>query len=196
MVVSCWFDPREGTPFSLPFFLEISSHPPPPDFAKNFLSQFLLEPVSSLPSPLPPMRCVQNGPGSHGIDSESCPLPRTTKERPFNVLGLQQVAIGGLNKAALSRLYVDVLGLEKHGSYRSEKVPSAQCDVMYRLSGGTQETPLGLPAAFFKLSGFTDLCTDVLCLFFFLIQCMRASIISPPPTPPKSQGITGKKNFD
>jgi len=39
--------------------------------------------------------------------------------RPFRVLGLQQVAIGGLDKARLRNLWVDTLGLELTGSYRS-----------------------------------------------------------------------------
>ena len=41
--------------------------------------------------------------------------------RPFRVLGLQQIAVGGRDKAALRRLWVDVLGLEQTGSYRSER---------------------------------------------------------------------------
>jgi len=41
--------------------------------------------------------------------------------RPFRVLGLQQVAIGGPDKAALRRLWVDLLGLRPEGTYRSEK---------------------------------------------------------------------------
>ena len=42
-------------------------------------------------------------------------------ERPFRVLGIQQIAIGGLDKTALRRVWVDVLGLSLHGNYRSEK---------------------------------------------------------------------------
>lgn len=42
-------------------------------------------------------------------------------DRPFRILGLQQVAIGGPDKAALRRLWVDLLGLEVHGTYRSER---------------------------------------------------------------------------
>jgi len=42
-------------------------------------------------------------------------------ERPFRVLGLQQIAVGGRDKAALRRLWVDVLGLEPAGTYRSER---------------------------------------------------------------------------
>ena len=41
--------------------------------------------------------------------------------RPFRVLGLQQVAIGGLDKAPLSALWEGVLGVEKVGTYQSEK---------------------------------------------------------------------------
>jgi len=41
--------------------------------------------------------------------------------RPFKVLGIQQVAIGAADKRALSRLWVDTLGLTPHGHYKSEK---------------------------------------------------------------------------
>ena len=41
--------------------------------------------------------------------------------RPFQVLGVQQIAIGGRDKAALRRLWVDLLGLEPKGSFRSER---------------------------------------------------------------------------
>ena len=41
--------------------------------------------------------------------------------RPFRVLGLQQIAIGGLDKARLRRLWVDTLGLRVTGDYRSER---------------------------------------------------------------------------
>jgi lactoylglutathione lyase len=42
-------------------------------------------------------------------------------ERPFRVLGLQQIAIGGASKAALRALWVDLLGLDAVGTFRSEK---------------------------------------------------------------------------
>jgi lactoylglutathione lyase len=41
-------------------------------------------------------------------------------DRPFRILGLQQIAVGGLDKAPLRRLWIDTLGLESHGSYRGE----------------------------------------------------------------------------
>ena len=40
-------------------------------------------------------------------------------ERPFMVLGIQQVAIGAADKRRLVRLWVEVLGLTLAGSYRS-----------------------------------------------------------------------------
>jgi lactoylglutathione lyase len=42
-------------------------------------------------------------------------------ERPFRILGIQQVAIGGESKARLRRLWVELLGLEVTGSFRSER---------------------------------------------------------------------------
>lgn len=42
-------------------------------------------------------------------------------ERPFSVLGIQQIAIGGLDKGALRRLWVDTLGLQPTGTFRSER---------------------------------------------------------------------------
>ncbi len=41
--------------------------------------------------------------------------------RPFRVLGIQQVAIGGPSKARLRELWVDKLGLEVTGNFRSER---------------------------------------------------------------------------
>ncbi len=42
-------------------------------------------------------------------------------QRPFRVLGLQQIAVGGLDKTRLKRLWVDTLGLKLEGNYRSER---------------------------------------------------------------------------
>jgi lactoylglutathione lyase len=42
-------------------------------------------------------------------------------DRPFKVLGIQQVAIGGTSKAKLRALWVDMLGLDVTGSFRSER---------------------------------------------------------------------------
>lgn len=40
--------------------------------------------------------------------------------RPFNILGVQQIAVGGLDKSILSKFWVDQLGLTRTGTYRSE----------------------------------------------------------------------------
>jgi len=43
----------------------------------------------------------------------------TSGARPFRVLGLQQVAIGGLDRALLRHLWCDLLGLSQRGSFQS-----------------------------------------------------------------------------
>jgi lactoylglutathione lyase len=42
-------------------------------------------------------------------------------ERPFRILGLQQIAVGSRDKSALRRLWIDLLGLELAGHFRSER---------------------------------------------------------------------------
>jgi len=42
-------------------------------------------------------------------------------QRPFKVLGVQQIAIGGVDKTRLQKLWVGMLGLELTGSFRSER---------------------------------------------------------------------------
>jgi lactoylglutathione lyase len=41
--------------------------------------------------------------------------------KPFKILGLQQIAIGGIDKQRLKKLWVDVLGLEVKSSFVSER---------------------------------------------------------------------------
>ena len=41
--------------------------------------------------------------------------------RPFKVLGIQQIAIGGPDKGRLQKLWVDMFGLEVTGTFRSER---------------------------------------------------------------------------
>src|ERR1035437_1133938 len=41
--------------------------------------------------------------------------------RPFKVLGIQQIAIGGTSKTRLQKLWVDMLGLELTSTFRSER---------------------------------------------------------------------------
>ena len=40
--------------------------------------------------------------------------------KPFKILGLQQIAVGGLDLDALRSLWVDTLGIEKVGDFESE----------------------------------------------------------------------------
>jgi lactoylglutathione lyase len=41
--------------------------------------------------------------------------------RPFKVLGIQQIAIGGTDKSKLANFWIDILGLEKTSTFKSEK---------------------------------------------------------------------------
>jgi lactoylglutathione lyase len=47
--------------------------------------------------------------------------PDATRSRPFRILGLQQIAIGGVDKQKLRALWVDVLGLQTVGHFVSER---------------------------------------------------------------------------
>ena len=44
-----------------------------------------------------------------------------TSDKPFRILGLQQIAIGGTDKQRLKALWVDLLGLAVKGNYVSER---------------------------------------------------------------------------
>jgi len=43
-----------------------------------------------------------------------------SEARPFRVLGLQQIAVGGADRQRLHALWVDLLGLTPKGTFRSE----------------------------------------------------------------------------
>jgi lactoylglutathione lyase len=43
-----------------------------------------------------------------------------SEARPFRVLGVQQVALGAADRHRLARLWIELLGLEPIGSYRSD----------------------------------------------------------------------------
>lgn len=49
------------------------------------------------------------------------PLAAHAATRPFKVLGIQQIAIGGPDKSRLRRLWVELLGLEVSGRFASER---------------------------------------------------------------------------
>ena len=46
---------------------------------------------------------------------------RRMEERPFKVLGIQQIAVGGIDKSRLARLWVEMLGLTVTGNFKSER---------------------------------------------------------------------------
>jgi lactoylglutathione lyase len=48
-------------------------------------------------------------------------MTEPASQRPFKVLGIQQIAIGGPDKKRLQTLWVDMLGLEVTGRFKSEK---------------------------------------------------------------------------
>lgn len=41
--------------------------------------------------------------------------------RPFKILGIQQIAIGGRDKQRLAKLWIELFGLESAGAFRSER---------------------------------------------------------------------------
>jgi lactoylglutathione lyase len=43
------------------------------------------------------------------------------QNRPFKVLGIQQIAVGGTDKNRLRKLWIDILGLTLSGTFQSEK---------------------------------------------------------------------------
>ena len=56
----------------------------------------------------------------------------TAEARPFNILGLQQVAIGALDKQQLANFWVDALGVPKIGTFKSEVslIESFSCEIL------------------------------------------------------------------
>ncbi|MDX2378379.1 MAG: VOC family protein [Acidimicrobiia bacterium] len=63
-------------------------------------------------------------------------------DRPFRVLGIQQVAIGGLDKTDLAGLWSGLLGIEKVGDYMSESENVAE-DIL-RLGDGPHAVEIDL----------------------------------------------------
>ncbi len=45
----------------------------------------------------------------------------STKHRPFQILGLQQVAVGSTDPVSMRNLWMDILGLQKVNTHTSEK---------------------------------------------------------------------------
>jgi len=60
--------------------------------------------------------------GEPEASSDATPIASTAPGgRPFRVLGVQQIAIGGPSKAALRGLWVDLFGVAATGTFRSER---------------------------------------------------------------------------
>lgn len=49
------------------------------------------------------------------------PGEHNVSDRPFKVLGVQQIAIGGPDKEKMKKLWIDSLGLEITGNFKSER---------------------------------------------------------------------------
>ncbi|KAL9187940.1 hypothetical protein ACHAXT_006318 [Thalassiosira profunda] len=64
----------------------------------------------------------------------------TSTARPFQVLGLQQIAIGSLDKAPLHHLWTNIFGVPKIGHYKSEK-ENVDEDILLL---GKEGSPLGV----------------------------------------------------
>jgi len=63
-------------------------------------------------------------------------------DRPFKVLGIQQIAVGGTDKRRLRELWVDTLGLDLGGNYRSES-ENVDEDIAF-LGNGTHKVEVDL----------------------------------------------------
>lgn len=48
-------------------------------------------------------------------------MPQTSNSRPFRILGVQQIAIGGASKERLKTLWVDLFGLTPVGNFHSAR---------------------------------------------------------------------------
>ena len=60
-----------------------------------------------------------------------------SKSRPFRVLGIQQIAVGGTDKQRLRALWVDIFGLSVKGNYVSER-ENVDEDICALGSGATE----------------------------------------------------------
>jgi len=87
------------------FYKESSSREPPP-----------LPFALSLTKGLAPKPANAGKPSPNELTSKSIPMTK-----PYKILGIQQIAIGGTDKNALRKLWVDTLGLTVTGNFVSER---------------------------------------------------------------------------
>jgi len=62
--------------------------------------------------------------------------------RPFKVLGIQQIAIGNESKTKLQKFWIDIMGLEKTGTFASER-ENVDEDIL-RIGSGTLAVELDI----------------------------------------------------
>ncbi len=93
---------------------------------------------------------------------------RFSSTRNFKILGIQQIAIGALDKAPLTNFWVDLLGINKVGTYRAEK-ENVDEDIL-SLGKGTNavEIDLMMPIDPNKVSLFDlDICCCTIAIILF-----------------------------
>ena len=71
--------------------------------------------MMSAAGPLQGAKAPSGGSEAHAVASVGANTPR-----PFKVLGIQQIAIGGPDKTRLQKLWVDMFGLEVTGTFKSD----------------------------------------------------------------------------
>mmetsp|Transcript_9582 Transcript_9582/g.9535 ORF Transcript_9582/g.9535 Transcript_9582/m.9535 type:complete len:95 (+) Transcript_9582:24-308(+) len=69
-------------------------------------------------------------------------ISRTFSTHPFKVLGIQQIALGHLDKSVLLKFWRDILGIPRVGSYYS-KVDNVNQDIL-RIGEGESAVELDL----------------------------------------------------
>ena len=65
--------------------------------------------------------------------------------RPFRILGIQQIAIGGPSKERLARLWIDCFGLARVGQFRSERETVDEDNAVMGAGAATCEVDLMQP---------------------------------------------------
>jgi len=72
--------------------------------------------MMSAAGPLQGAKAPSGGSEAHAVASVG-----VNTQRPFKVLGIQQIAIGGSDKGRLQKLWVEMFGLEVTGTFKSER---------------------------------------------------------------------------
>lgn len=70
---------------------------------------------------IPSSRISQTGYNYCHLYNRSQQFSVTTSDRPFRILGVQQIAIGSTDKEGQSKLWKDIFGFEAESTHRIEK---------------------------------------------------------------------------